>query len=341
MKEAAKEIQNQFSAEIQQVKTSSDLEAIKIKFLGKKGLLQSLMGKLRDVAPEDKPQAGKWINELKVAIEQALLSKECELIEAAEKEQIKSEKIDVSLPARRRTPASKHPVYAKLDEIVDIFVSMGFSVFTSPEIETDYYNFEALNFPADHPARDMQDTFYIEPNVLLRTHTSPAQIRVLQTMKPPIRIVCPGRCYRNETVSSRSHVFFHQVEGFYVAESVSFQDFFATISEFLKKLFQKEVKVRVRPSYFPFVEPGVEVDCTCFLCEGKGCSVCKRSGWLEVMGAGMIHPHVLANCGHDPEVYSGFAFGMGIERLTMVQEGVSDIRTFFENDMRFLRQFPS
>jgi phenylalanyl-tRNA synthetase alpha chain len=247
----------------------------------------------------------------------------------------------VTLPGRRRFPGRKHVVTQVLDEMIDIMRGMGFSVQYGPDIDTDYYNFEALNFPPDHPARDMQDTFYVAPNVLLRTHTSNIQTRVMETQKPPIRIIAPGKAYRNETITARSHVFFHQVEALYIDRDVTFADLLATMKEFLVKVFHESLEVRFRPSYFPFVEPGMEVDVRCLSCRGAGCGLCKNSGWLEVAGAGMVHPEVLKNGDIDPEVYTGFAWGMGVERLVLLKYGVNDIRMFTENDMRFLRQFCS
>jgi phenylalanyl-tRNA synthetase alpha chain len=250
-----------------------------------------------------------------------------------------SERLDVTLPGRRRHLGRRHVVLQLLDEVVDILMGMGFSVQTGPDIERDYYNFEALNFPKDHPSRDMQDTFYVESDILMRTHTSNVQVRVMENEQPPIRAIAFGKCYRNEDISSRSHVLFHQVEGFYIDRHVTFADLFATLKEFFSKLFKKEVKMRYRPSYFPFVEPGMEVDVHCFLCDGKGCSVCKKTGFLEVAGAGMVHPEVMKNSGIDPDEYSGYAWALGIERLAMLRYGIPDIRLFMENNRRFLEQF--
>jgi phenylalanyl-tRNA synthetase alpha chain len=340
MKEKVDEIRRQFSQDVTRASDLKALEAMRITYLGKKGVIQEEMLKLRGVAPELKPQYGKLINDLKTEIENGLELKFQEFYLLQDREKIAKEGIDITLPGRKKYVASAHPVTQILDEIIDIFTSMGFSVETTPEMETDWYNFEVLNFQPDHPARDMQDTFYIDPHVLLRTHCTTFQGRIMESVKPPIRVINPGKCFRNETVSSRSHVFFHQVDGLYVAEDVTMQDLIATMTEFIQKLFKKEVSVRIRPSYFPFVEPGIEADVACLLCQGKGCALCKYSGWLEIVGAGMVHPQVFRNCGLDPEKYTGFAFGFGVERPFLLRHHVNDIRLFWENDMRFLSQFP-
>jgi phenylalanyl-tRNA synthetase alpha chain len=341
MQEHIERTKTQFDADFQTVTSTKELEALKIAFLGKKGHLQKLMEGLRAVPREMKPQMGKYVNDLKVFIESRIAEKATLLAQQEESEKLAGEKIDITLPGRRGPLSSRHPVAAMIDQMVDIFVEMGFSVQSGPEIETDYYNFEGLNFPPDHPARDMQDTIYIEPNILMRTQTTAFQLRVMESAKPPLRVICPGKCYRNESISARSHVFFHQVDVMYVAENVSLQDLSATISTFIQKLFGREMALRFRPSYFPFVEPGVEVDMQCLLCEGKGCPICKHSGWLEILGAGMVHPNVFVNAGLDPEKYTGYAAGIGVERLLMLRHGIHDIRLLFENDMRFLSQFPA
>jgi len=334
-------IRQDFLQDLETAALSADLEALKVKYLGKKGPVQSLMQALKTVLPEQRPEFGKHINDLKEELTASLEEKRQALIEHEETKQLDQEKIDVTLPGRRRHLGRKHIVTQELDKMIDILVGMGFSVQYGPDIETDYYNFEALNFPPDHPARDMQDTFYIAPNVLLRTHTSNIQARIMEQCKPPIRIIAPGKAYRNETISARSHVFFHQVETLYINQGVTFADLLSTMHEFLGALFQKDIETRFRPSYFPFVEPGMEVDIRCLNCSGQGCSLCKHSGWLEVAGAGMVHPEVLKNGGIDPEVYSGYAWGMGVERLIMLKYGIHDIRLFTENDWRFLEQFPA
>lgn len=328
-----------FEEDFLQARSSADVESLKVKYLGKKGPIQDLMKFLKEVAPEERPLVGKWINELKSKISEKLEAYQAELIQKEESKRLIEEKIDVTLPGRRHFSGKKHPLTQGLDEAIDILIGMGFSVQYGPDIETDYYNFEALNFPPDHPARDMQDTFYISPNYLLRTHTSNIQVRIMESQRPPIRIITPGKAYRNEAVSARSHVFFHQIDAFYLDKGVTFADLMATLDQFLKKLFSPTVSTRYRPSYFPFVEPGIEVDVSCMACEGKGCHLCKHTGWLEVAGAGMVHPEVLKNGGIDPEVYSGFAWGFGLERLVMLKYGIPDIRLFTENDQRFLSQF--
>ncbi len=334
-------LRKEFSSDMQQIQTTHSLENLKVKYLGKKGPIQNLMKNLKEIAPDQRPAAGKEINDLKEEFFAKIQQLETCLIEQEQALQLAHEKIDITLPGRRRFPGRKHPINQAMDEILEVLMEMGFSVHYGPDIDTEYYNFEALNFPPDHPARDMQDTFYIEDNVLLRTHTSNVQMRVMQSQKPPIRAVMPGKVYRNETITARSHVFFHQVEGMYIDKGVTFSHLLATMEEFLTKIFKTHVEIRFRPSYFPFVEPGMEVDLRCLICRGSGCGLCKSTGWLEISGAGMIHPEVLSNGGIDPEVYSGYAWGMGVERLILLKNGVRDIRLFTENDLRFLSQFPS
>jgi phenylalanyl-tRNA synthetase alpha chain len=333
------EIRQQFLDELQQVQNTVDLELLKIKFLGKKGPLQNLMKGLKDVTSDQRPLVGKFINELKELMVISCDDLENQLIVKEEEVQLAKEALDVTLPGRQRFIGRKHPLTQAMDQIIHILSGMGFSVQYGPDIDTDYYNFEVLNFPPEHPARDMQDTFYLSPHVLLRTHTSNIQARVMELNKPPIRIIAPGKVYRNETITARSHVFFHQVEAVYIDKNVSFADLLTTMDEFLKKLFKQNTETRYRPSYFPFVEPGLEVDISCLVCDGKGCPLCKQTGWVEIGGAGMIHPEVLKNGGIDPEQYSGFAWGMGLERLVMMLRGIQDIRSFTENDLRFLQQF--
>lgn len=333
------DLRNQFNSELRQCKNLAELEELKVKFLGKKGPIQGLMVLLKEVSPAERPQTGKAINDLKEEIT-AILEQGMTTYSAARlKEQLSNETIDVTLPGRQRPAGRSHVVAAALDEMIDIMVEMGFSVQYGPDIDSDYYNFESLNFPPDHPARDMQDTFYISPSTLLRTHTSNTQVRIMEQHKPPLRIIAPGKAYRNETITARSHVFFHQVEAFYIDQGVTFSDLMSTVSEFLSKLYGANVETRFRPSYFPFVEPGMEVDVRCVSCQGAGCPLCKMTGWLEVLGAGMIHPEVLKNGGIDPEVYTGYAWGMGVERLVMLKHGIRDIRLFWDNDLRFLSQF--
>lgn len=334
-------LRQEFRSQIEKASTSSELEILKVKYLGKKGPIQDLMKGLKDVSAEERPAFGKSINDLKVEITDAIAEKLTRLILLEEEDRLSHETIDITLPGRRGFAGRKHILTQTLDHVLEILIGMGFTVQYGPDIDTDYYNFEALNFPADHPARDMQDTFYISKDILLRTHTSNIQTRVMESTRPPIRIIAPGRAYRNEAISARSHVFFHQVEGLYIDESVTFADLMSTLDDFLSKLFYPGIETRFRPSYFPFVEPGLEVDVSCLNCKGKGCALCKHTGWLEIGGAGMVHPEVLKNGGIDPEIYSGFAWGMGIERLAMLRHGIKDIRSFTENDLRFLDQFPA
>ncbi len=341
MQNSINELRETFLQDIGRIQAYHDLENLKVKYLGKKGPVQQLMLMLKEVAPEERPAKGKQINDLKEFMIHHCEQLEGELVAREEKEQLALEAIDVTLPGRRRLIGRKHPLTQAMNQMIDILSGMGFSVQIGPEIDTDYYNFELLNFPPDHPARDMQDTFYIEPHVLLRTHTSNIQTRVMEASKPPIRIIAPGKVYRNETITARSHVFFHQVEAVYIDKNVTFSDLLGTMDEFLKKLFKREIGTRYRPSYFPFVEPGMEVDICCVACHGQGCHLCKHTGWLEIAGAGMVHPEVLRNGGIDPEQYTGFAWGMGIERLVLMMRGVQDIRLFTENDLRFLSQLTS
>jgi phenylalanyl-tRNA synthetase alpha chain len=326
---------NAFVAEKQ-----DQLEAFKNKFLSKKGIIPALFGEMKNVVPEDRKAMGQLVNELKVKAQ----DKVNELKEALEQKTATSDKAsDLTLPANYRELGSRHPLSLVRNEIIEIFSRIGFTVSEGPEIEDDWHNFTALNFPEEHPARDMQDTFFIEkdPDIALRTHTSSVQIRVMENEKPPIRAIFPGRVFRNEAISARAHCIFHQVEGLYIDENVSFADLKQTLYYFATELFGKDTKIRFRPSYFPFTEPSAEMDISCFICGGKGCKVCKGSGWVEILGCGMVDPNVLKSCNIDPEKYTGFAFGMGIERTTMLKYQINDIRLFFENDVRFLKQFES
>ncbi|MGR3952054.1 MAG: phenylalanine--tRNA ligase subunit alpha [Chlamydia sp.] len=335
------EIYQQFEHDLIVCAHPRELEQVKIKYLGKKGIIQAHMQELKSLSSEQKRVFGAQINELKEKIETTIASFASRLEKEELEREIAKEGIDITIPGRKRRSGSKHPISQTIEEIVAIFEELGFSTQIGPEVDSDYYNFDVLNFPADHPAKDMQDTFYIEPGVLLRTHTTTVQGRVMERSSAPIRIVCPGRVFRNESVSARSHVFFHQVDGVYVDQGVSMQDLIWTLSEFIRRLFHKNVQVRFRPSYFPFVEPGTEVDVECLLCKGSKCPLCKHTGWLEILGAGMVHPNVLANVGIDPEKYTGFAWGLGVERIVMLRHAIKDIRLFAENDLRFLQQFAS
>lgn len=313
------------------------VEEFRIKYLGTKGIVKAIMGEMKNVAPENKKSAGQVLNEFKLFVEATYETMKA----AAGSKEATASSIDLSLPGDQLPIGSRHPVTLMRNRIVSIFQRLGFAVAEGPEIEDDWHNFGALNLPAHHPARDMQDTFYIQqnPDWVLRTHTSSVQIREMEKGKLPIRMLMPGRVYRNETVSARSHCFFHQVEGLYIDENVSFADLKQTLYFFVKEMYGKDVKVRFRPSYFPFTEPSAEMDVTCFICGGEGCNICKKTGWVEILGCGMVHPNVLQNCGIDPNKYTGFAFGMGIERPAMLKYGVNDLRLFSENDVRFLKQF--
>jgi phenylalanyl-tRNA synthetase alpha chain len=314
-------------------------EVFRIKFLGSNGSVKSLMGEMKNVAPENKREMGKILNELKSFAE----NKYEDLKKASAEGPQMAESIDLSLPGDSLAIGSRHPISIVRNKIVSIFQRLGFAVAEGPEIEDDWHNFTALNLPENHPARDMQDTFYVSQNPawMLRTHTSSVQVREMEKGKLPIRIICPGRVYRNETISARAHCFFNQVEGLYIADNVSFADLKQTLYFFVKEMFGKEIKVRFRPSYFPFTEPSAEMDISCLICGGAGCNVCKHTGWVEILGCGMVHPNVLENCGIDSHKYSGFAFGMGIERITMLKYQIKDLRIFSENDVRFLKQFTS
>ena len=314
------------------------VEEFRIKYLGTKGQLKNLMGELKNVPVDQKKEAGQLLNEFKQFVEahyETLKSNSSSAADAADTG------IDLSLPGDPTPVGSRHPVTLMRNQIVSIFQRLGFAVAEGPEIEDDWHNFGALNLPAHHPARDMQDTFYIQqnPDWVLRTHTSSVQIREMEKGNLPIRMLMPGRVFRNETVSARSHCFFHQIEGLYIDKNVSFADLKQTLYFFVKEMYGANVKVRFRPSYFPFTEPSAEMDVSCFICGGEGCHVCKKTGWVEILGCGMVHPNVLSNCGIDPEEYNGFAFGLGVERPAMLKYGVNDLRLFSENDVRFLKQF--
>lgn len=332
-------LRQQYTQELESINSTFDLEAFKVHYLGKKSPLQQLMKELKNTPQDLRPEFGKCINDLKEEITARIDDKQKLLNSKELEEQLAQEKIDITLPGRCSFAGRKHLITQTLDRMIEILSEMGFTVQYGPDLDTDYYNFEALNFSPDHPARDMQDTFYISNNVLLRTHTSNIQARVIEATKPPIRIITPGKVYRNEAISVRSHVFFHQLDALYIDKGVSFADLFATLTAFLKRLFDCEITTRYRPSYFPFVEPGMEVDISCLRCSRQGCPLCKYTGWLEVAGAGMVHPEVLKIGDIDPEIFTGFAWGLGVERIVMLKYGIPDIRLFTENDIRFLSQF--
>lgn len=332
-------LKDQFMQELARCVTSRDLEQLRVAYLGKKGKVAAWMADLRHVTAEQRPLLGQRINDLKQEVTEQLDVVSMRLEQQELEERLASESLDVTLPGATRQLGRSHVVLRVLHEAIEVLRGMGFAVQYGPDIESEYYNFEALNFPKDHPARDMQDTFYLQPNVVLRTHTSNTQVRIMEGNMPPIRVIAPGKCFRNEDISRRSHVTFHQIDGLYIDREVTFADLFDTLKEFFSKFFRCDAKMRFRPSYFPFVEPGVEVDVVCMMCEGQGCPVCKRSGWLEVAGAGMVHPEVLKSGGIDPEEYNGYAWGFGIERIAMLRYGIPDIRLFMENRLDFLTQF--
>lgn len=320
------------------IASPDELEKFRIRFLGTKNVLKDIFAEMKNVPNERKKEFGQLVNSVKQAAEEKFAAHQEQFLQTLSPG---TESIDLTLPGDVVPLGARHPISIVRNQIIDIFKRLGFAVEEDREIEDDWHNFTALNMPEDHPARDMQDTFFIQvnPDVVLRTHTSSVQVRVMERQKPPIRILSPGRVYRNETISARSHCFFHQIEGLYIDEDVSFADLLQTLDFFAKEFFGPDIKIKVRPSYFPFTEPSAEVDVTCFICGGKGCNVCKYSGWVEILGCGMVDPKVLENCNIDPKKYTGFAFGMGVERITMLKYQIKDIRLLSENDVRFLEQF--
>ncbi len=336
MERDIKKLIEQFHNQISSVKTPEDLKKIKSEYIGRKGVITQMLKNITSLPEEDKPKIGQLLNQAKGEFQHAILEKEKEIFQ---EEGGRVEQIDLTIPGRKFKLGTIHPVELILKATEDIFLGMGFCVVDGPEIELDYYNFEALNIPKDHPARDDQDSFYITPEVLLRTQTSPMQVRTMENQSPPVRIISTGKCYRRDAIDSTHSPMFHQIEGLAVDEDIALSDLKGVIIEFCQQIFGKDRRVRFRPGYFPFVEPGAEVDVSCGLCKGKGCQSCGYSGWLEIMGAGMVHPHVLEMAGYDSEKYTGFAFGMGAERIAMLKYGINDIRLFFENDLRFLSQF--
>jgi phenylalanyl-tRNA synthetase alpha chain len=332
------DLKQSFLEELKSVKNLADLANIKVKYLGKKGIITSELKSLSKIPLQERPLHGKKINEIKQFIENELDLKESGLKQEELQRQLLSESLDITLSGKFIPFGREHPINKTLAEITDIFIKMGFSVEEGPEVETDYYNFEALNIPKEHPARDMQDTFYISDEIVLRTHTSPVQVRVMEKRKPPVRFIAPGKVYRCDADITHTPMF-HQIEGLMVDKGITFSNLKGVLEAFLHRMFGADSSVRFRPSFFPFTEPSAEVDIGCILCNGSGCKVCKGSGWLEILGAGMVNPKVFENVGYDAGEYSGFAFGMGIERIAMLKYSIDDIRLFFENDIRFLRQF--
>lgn len=340
MEQQVAELQKAALAAIADSSALSALQDLKVQYLGKKGELTALLRGMGSLAPEERPRIGQLVNDVRHALEQAITEKEALLSQKALEQRLASEKIDITLPGRKQVLGHRHPITLTMDRIKRTFLHMGFDIAEGPEIENDYYNFEALNLPKDHPARDMQDSFYFSDEFLLRTQTSPMQARMMQSLPPntPIRMIAPGKVYRRDYDATHSPMF-HQVEGLVVDKQISLADLKGTLELFLKEIFGSSVSVRFRPSFFPFTEPSAEVDVSCVICGGKGCRVCKQSGWLEILGSGVVHPRVLEMSGYDPNLVSGFAFGMGVERIAMLYYGIDDLRLFFENDMRFIRQF--
>lgn len=316
-----------------------ELSSIKVQFLGKKGELTPVLRGMGQLPPEERPAIGRLVNEVRIFIEELIEQAENDIRKKERVLRLEQETIDVTIPGKRTGLGSKHPLSIVMDEIKDVFIGMGYEIAEGPEIELDYYNFEALNTPKGHPARDIQDTFYINENILLRTQTSPVQVRVMEKQKPPVKIICPGRVYRSDAVDATHSPIFHQVEGLVVDRGVTMGDLIGTLQVFARNLFGENTNIRLRPHYFPFTEPSAEVDVSCWTCGGTGCRMCKNSGWIEILGAGMVHPRVLEMCGIDPEIYSGFAFGIGVERTAMGRFNIDDMRLLYENDIRFLKQF--
>ncbi len=338
MQEKINEIERQIDEAVKDVESSRTLQEIKMKFLGKTGKISELMKNMRDVPPEQRPSMGKVLNALRQWTEEKFGALEKRLKTIELKKKYADEKIDVTLPGRTTPDGAYHPNTLIINELISVFAGMGFEVFEGPEIENDYYNFTALNTPADHPARDMQDTFYLSDELLLRTQTSAGQIRVMEKKSPPIKILSPGKVFRSDDDATHSPMF-SQMEGLVVDKGITLCDLKGMLDEFARKIFGENVKTRLRPSYFPFTEPSVEVDVSCFECGGKGCRLCKGTGWIEVLGAGMVNRHVLEGCGIDPDIYTGFAFGMGVERIAMLKYGINNMKMLFESDTRFLKQF--
>ncbi len=339
MKAQLESILEQAQTDLGAVSSIRELGDVRVKYLGKKGELTAIRKGLRDVSPEDRPAMGQLINDTVSQLEAALAARSEALEQAMLEEKLASETIDVTMPGKTLTVGKKHPLNVVLDEFKEIFLGLGFSIAEGPEVELDRYNFEALNIPKDHPARDTQDTFYISENVVLRTQTSPMQVRTMEKKKPPIRIIAPGRVYRSDAVDATHSPLFHQIEGLVVDKDIRMSDLKGILELFAKKLYGDDTVVRFRPHHFPFTEPSAEMDIQCYQCHGEGCRLCKGEGWIEILGCGMVHPHVLEACGIDPNEYSGYAFGIGLERMVMGRFKIDDIRLFYENDVRFLHQF--
>lgn len=339
MKEQLEKIRQLAEAELAECNSAEALEALRVKYLGKKGALTAILKQMGGLSAEERPVIGQLANEVRKSIEDTLAARTAALKSELAAKKLKEETIDVTLPGKVQTVGRLHPLTAVLNEIKEIYLGMGFEVVEGPEVETDHYCFEALNMPKHHPARDTQDTFYISENVLLRTQTSSVQIRTMENKKPPIRIISPGRVYRSDAVDATHSPLFHQIEGLVIDKGITFADLCGTLELMMKRLYGEDCQIRLRPHHFPYTEPSAEVDMMCFNCHGEGCPMCKNEGYIELLGAGMVHPKVLKDCGIDPEVYSGFAFGIGLERIVMGRYKISDMRLLYENDMRFLGQF--
>lgn len=339
MKEKLQSIQEEAIQQIQASEVPEKLNEVRVKFLGKKGELTAILKGMKDVAPEDRAKVGQLVNETRATIENLLEERKAKMEKEILERKLKEEVIDVTLPAKKNTVGHRHPNTIALEEVERIFVGMGYEVVEGPEVEYDEYNFEKLNIPADHPAKDEQDTFYINKNIVLRTQTSSVQARVMEKTQPPIRIISPGRVFRSDQVDATHSPSFHQVEGLAIDKNINFSDLKGTLAEFAKELFGPETKTKFRPHHFPFTEPSAEMDVSCFKCGGKGCRFCKGEGWIEILGCGMVHPHVLEMCGIDPKEYQGFAFGVGLERIALLKYEIDDMRLLYENDDRFLNQF--
>lgn len=339
MREKLMDIKAAAESALKGAKGIDALEEARIRFLGKKGELTAVLKGMGALSAEERPKVGAMANEIRAQIEKEIDTRKKEIASKVEEMKLKAEVIDVTMPGKKQQRGKLHPLTKVMNNIKDTFIGMGFEIADGPEVELDYYNFEALNIPPNHPARDTQDTFYVSDNVVLRTQTSGMQVRVMEKTKPPIRIIAPGKVYRSDAVDATHSPVFHQIEGLVVDKGVTMADLKGTLEMFIHRLYGNETKVRFRPHHFPFTEPSAELDISCFKCGGKGCSMCKGEGWIEILGCGMVHPKVLANCGIDPEVYSGFAFGIGLERIAMGKYDINDLRLFFENDLRFLKQF--
>ena len=339
MKEKLAKIREEILKQIDASENLDKLNEVRVSALGKKGALTELLKSMKEVAPQDRPKVGQMVNEVRAEIETALETEKAKLEDRAMEARLKNEVIDVTLPAKKNSVGHRHPNTIALEEVERIFVGMGYEVVRGPEVEKDYYNFEALNIPKDHPARDEQDTFYINEKIVLRTQTSPVQVRTMEQGKLPIRMLAPGRVFRSDEVDATHSPSFHQIEGMVIDKGITFSNLKGTLTQFVQKLFGKETKVKFRPHHFPFTEPSAEMDVPCFKCGGKGCRFCKGSGWIEILGCGMVHPKVLKMCNIDPEEYSGFAFGVGLERIALLKYEIDDMRLLYENDIRFLKQF--